>query len=173
MLVFQGGLAIGSAVWGAVADRAGLPAALLAAGLGVLLSAALGRVAPLPDATSDTTPWNHWRAPAVVADAAPPPDAGPVLVLSQYTVEARSVAAFLEAMAVYARVRRRDGAYRWGVFRDVEQPGSFVETFLVSSWVEHLRQHERITCADREIEERVLALTNRERVVRHFVSPGR
>jgi MFS family permease len=171
MLVFQGALAVGSAMWGAIADRGGLHIALVAAGIGVLLSAALGRVASLPDTTADTSPWIHWRLPAVVSDAGPRPDAGPVLVMSQYIVSGESVRAFLDAMDAYARVRRRDGAYRWGVFRDVENAGSFVETFLVSSWAEHLRQHERSTQADREIEQRVLSLATGDRVVRHYVSP--
>ena len=41
MLVFQGGLAAGSALWGAVAARAGLQHALLWAGLGIIATATL------------------------------------------------------------------------------------------------------------------------------------
>jgi hypothetical protein len=47
-----------------------------------------------------------------------------------------------------ARERRRDGAYDWGIFEDPANDGRFVETFLVDSWLEHLRQHERVTNAD-------------------------
>ena len=53
------------------------------------------------------------------------------------------------------RERRRDGAYAWRVFEDIAEEGRFVETFLVDSWVEHLRQHERVTQADRELQELV------------------
>jgi hypothetical protein len=42
---------------------------------------------------------------------------------------------------------------RWGLFVDVAEPHRYVETFLVESWAEHLRQHERVTAADRSIEE--------------------
>ena len=45
----------------------------------------------------------------------------------------------------------RDGAYAWGVFQD-NAAGRFVETFLVESWTEHLRQHRRVTHADRALE---------------------
>ena len=31
--------------------------------------------------------------------------------------------------------------------------GRIVETFLVESWMEHLRQHERVTNADRLVQE--------------------
>ncbi|HZX64220.1 MAG TPA: MFS transporter, partial [Myxococcales bacterium] len=34
----------------------------------------------------------------------------------------------------------------------------YVETFLAESWMEHLRQHERVTVADRELEKRVRSL---------------
>lgn len=52
--------------------------------------------------------------------------------------------------------RRRDGAYDWSVYEDVTREGYFVETFYLSSWLEHLRQHERVTEADRPIQEAVL-----------------
>src|SRR4029077_16323537 len=42
MLVFQGAVAAGSAIWGAVAARAGLGKALLWAGVGTILSSVLG-----------------------------------------------------------------------------------------------------------------------------------
>jgi hypothetical protein len=73
-------------------------------------------------------------------------------------------------MEEYGRVRRRDGAFRWGLFRDLEEPDRYVETFLVRSWAEHLRQHERSTNADREMEERLQSYVTREPNVRHLVS---
>jgi hypothetical protein len=33
--------------------------------------------------------------------------------------------------------------------------GRFVETFLVASWLEHLRQHERVTNADRLLQDAI------------------
>ncbi|HEY6322379.1 MAG TPA: MFS transporter [Thermoanaerobaculia bacterium] len=39
-----------------------------------------------------------------------------------------------------------------GVFRDLEHPDVYLETFLVPSWAEHLRQHERLTRGDSELE---------------------
>jgi hypothetical protein len=42
-----------------------------------------------------------------------------------------------------------------GVFEDLSQEGRFLETFKLDSWLEHLRQHERVTHADREQQELV------------------
>jgi hypothetical protein len=45
----------------------------------------------------------------------------------------------------------------------------YLETFLVNPWGEHLRQHERVTKADRELEERIRSHTLKERTVRHLI----
>jgi MFS family permease len=170
LLVFQGGMAGGSAVWGAVAARAGIQDALLVAGVGIVMTAALGFVAKLPDTTADVSPWNHWRMPVFVEDVRPDPEQGPVLVTVEYRVAADRAPGFLRAMEEYGRIRRRDGAFRWGVFRDLEDADRYVETFLVGSWAEHLRQHERSTRADRELEERLRSYVSGAPNTRHLVS---
>ncbi len=170
MLVFQGGLAAGSALWGAVAVRADIQHALLWAGLGVVATTALGLVSRLPDATTDVSPWNHWRMPAIVKDLRPDFDEGPVLVTVEYRVSGDRREEFLEAIHKYGRIRRRDGAFRWGIYRDLEDANRYVETFLVTSWAEHLRQHERSTKADREAEERLRMFVTAVPNVRHLVS---
>ena len=79
-----------------------------------------------------------------------------------------------ESLSALLAERRRDGAYWWGVFEDVEHQGRFVETFHVESWLEHKRQHARVTRADREVEQRVRRLALEEPRVRHMIAaePG-
>jgi hypothetical protein len=137
--------------------------------VGTILTAALGLVARLPDTTGDVSPWNHWRMPAVIAGVAPAPAEGPVLVTVEYIVDRDHADAFKRAMLEYERVRRRDGASSWGIFQDVETPDRYLETFLVSSWAEHLRQHGRFTLADRGLEERLRACTRDVPAVRHLI----
>jgi MFS family permease len=169
LLVFQGGMAAGSVAWGALAAHESIEVALVWAGIGTIATTALGFVARLPDTTADVSPWNHWRMPATSGDTAPELEEGPVLVSVEYHVDRDRVAAFVAAMLDYERVRRRDGASRWGLFRDVEDAGRYVETFLVSSWAEHLRQHERSTRADRELEERVRSHARDAPSVHHLI----
>jgi hypothetical protein len=70
LVTFQGGIAAGSALWGAVAERAGIAVALMWAGLGSIATVALALRWRLPDTTMDVTPWNYWRMPAIVGDLA-------------------------------------------------------------------------------------------------------
>jgi Transmembrane secretion effector len=76
-------------------------------------------------------------------------ESGPVLVTVEYLVDRDHASDFLKGMHRYERVRRRDGASRWGIYRDTEHPDLYLETFIVDSWAEHLRQHERFTRAGR------------------------
>jgi hypothetical protein len=80
---------------------------------------------------------------------------------------------FLVAMHEYGRIRRRDGAYRWGIFRDTEVADHYLEIFLVNSWAEHLRQHERQTQADRELEQRLYSYVAAAPTVRHLIGTDR
>jgi quinol monooxygenase YgiN len=97
-------------------------------------------------------------------------DAGPVLVSIEYRVDLQDREAFIAAVTRLARTRRRDGAYAWGVFQDMAHAGRFVETFLVDSWLEHLRQHERFTRADQALEDRVRSFTQEEPRVTHYIA---
>ncbi len=151
MLIFAGGLSGGSAIWGAVASHQGLRAALLWAALGQ----ALGLLSMLRyrlrlEEESDLTPSLHWPEPHVVLE--PHPEEGPVLVTVEYLIRPGEAAPFSQAMRELSVIRRRDGAIRWGLFQDTAVHGRYLETFIVETWVEHKRQHERMTVADRSIE---------------------
>jgi hypothetical protein len=169
LLVFQGSVALGSAAWGAVAQRVGISTALMCAGLGTIATTLLALFAKLPDATSDLSPWNHWRMPVVIKEVAPELERGPVLVTVEYVVAAQWRKEFVAAIHQYERVRRRDGASRWGIFHDTEVADRYLEIFQVDSWAEHLRQHERLTQADRKLEQRLHSCVLNEPNVRHFI----
>ena len=56
-----------------------------------------------------------------------------------------------------------------GLYSDAENPSKYIETFTAESWEEHLRQHERITVADREIENSVKSFEKNPPIVSHWV----
>ena len=77
------------------------------------------------------------------------------MVTVEYRVDPKDRKAFLAAISEFGSQRRRDGAFAWGIFEDAAEEGRFVETFMVESWIEHLRQHQRVTDADRVLQEAV------------------
>jgi MFS family permease len=148
LLVFFGSLAAGSAAWGATAERAGLSATLLAAAAALLVGIAAAPFFPLSGGEGlDLNPSLHWSEPAFVHE--PHPERGPVLVTVEYFIDPARTSEFVRAMQESKRIVRRDGATRWGLFADTARPGRYLESFLVESWAEHMRQHARVTNEDR------------------------
>jgi quinol monooxygenase YgiN len=111
---------------------------------------------PLPAGEDDLSPSLHWPEP--VAAAAMAANAGPVMVTVEYRIPPENAAAFKPAIQALGVTRRRDGAYAWGVFQDTEVPDRHLEYFIVESWVEHLRQHQRVSRADEALQDSVRAL---------------
>lgn len=170
-LIFQGGTAIGSAFFGMVAEWVGTPAALGLAALGLFLGLTTALRWRLRTGEQlDLTPSAHWPEPAVAIE--PDPEEGPVLVTIEYRIDPIRAQEFVRVMDSLGRSRRRSGATRWGVFHDAADPGRYLEAFIVGSWVEHLRQHERVSVAEKELQERVhsFLVSDAPPVVSHFVA---
>ena len=167
MLVYMGTWTAGSAFWGYIAGRQGTHFSLTTAAIGTALCPILVLISRLPDTPVDLGAWDHWGKPMLVGEV--DPNQGPVLVTVEYEVDPKKADEFLEALHKFARVRRRDGASRWGVYRDTEHPAQYVETFIVESWAEHLRQHKRLTRGDRDLEENVSRFESKPVKVRHFI----
>ena len=152
MVVFMGGMALGSILWGQVATHIGIPAALTTAAAGIVLAIAatwkfkLGQHQML-----DFRPSMDWPMPVL---AEPPEPDMPVMVTIHYHIQSDKRAEFVAAMQHVREMRRRNGAYFWQLFHDSADTSRFIECFMDESWVEHLRQHERASVADREIQRR-------------------
>jgi MFS family permease len=156
--VFFGAMAGGSLLWGQLASVIGLAATLLVAAGGALACAWPATRFGLQSGGQsvnalDLTPSSHWPQPVDAVAAAA--DRGPVLVTVEYEIDPELSKEFLEAMADLGLARRRDGAYSWGVFQDVTSPSHYTECFFASSWLEHLRHHERVTEDDRQLQARI------------------
>lgn len=195
MLVVFGGLSGGSILWGSIAVWTSIPVALrIAAGCLVMggaitwpykLSGGEGldfqpfddRVTVIP-APQKLDPKGYPLPVAVVGSKFTIYHEGhrfeltekPVLVAVEYHIDPDKITEFMEAMKGLKAVRLRDGATSWTLLHDMTAPSHYVESFVVESWVEHLRLHERFTIADREILDRVRAFQaeGKQVRVRHF-----
>jgi MFS family permease len=159
-MVFQGGLAIGSALWGVVATHTSTTASLSAAACGLVVGLPLTRRFRVRHPELNLLPLAaSGRARSVPAlPVEPKPEAGPVLISVMYDVDPDNAEEFTKVIDDLKEIRLRDGAMRWGLFRDPADPSHYVETFLVDSWSEYLRQRERFTMEDLLVRERIYAL---------------
>jgi len=169
MTVFFGATTLGSAIWGEVASMAGLPAAHFVAAAGALLAIPLTWRWKLQTAQGmDLTPSMSWPAPIVTGHVGN--DQGPVMVTVEYRISPKDREAFLTALERLSHERRRDGAYAWGIFEDIADRSRFLETFFVESWLEHLRQHERVTNADRMLQDHIHRLVQGTPKITHLIA---
>lgn len=169
--VFFGSMALGSVLWGQTAGQLGISAALLMAAGGALLGIPLlSRFRLQAGGKLNLSPSSHWPQPLVAGNIEH--DSGPVMITVEYRIDPLRTPEFLSALDELAQARRRDGAFAWGIFRDVARPDRFLEYFMEDSWLEHLRHHDRVTQLDRDIQARVRAfhLGTVAPVVTHYLA---
>ena len=157
-------------IWGTVATAAGIEWAFAAAAVGVAVGVLIGSREPLLSRELDLRPAGEWSEPHLVVD--PEARDGPVLVTVEWYVAAEQQEAFREAMQLVERTRRRTGARRWGLYRDGGDATRFIEAYTVATWEEHVRQVQRFTVRDREIEQTARDLASAEPDQRWYFGVG-
>ena len=146
LVVYQGGTAIGSLLWGTLAASLGGPLAISMAALGAILGLAAGLRWRLADSEKqDLRPW-HVTVPRLLIE--PRLQDGPIMVQTEYCIDSQRTEDFLRAMHEVRLMRERDGAFGWFLARDPAHEERHVETFMAESWLDYLRQLDRMTNAD-------------------------
>ncbi len=139
-VVYQGGTAVGSLLWGVVAALLGASLAISLAALGAVLGLAVELRWRLADSErQDLRPW-RVSEPRLLLE--PQEAEGPVMVQIEYCVAPARAEDFRQAM------RERDGAFGWFLARGPTDAERHVESFMVESWLDYLRQLDRMTQDD-------------------------
>jgi MFS family permease len=150
LISVQASLALGSIVWGTIAQAGGTKIALaLSAGTLLLLHLLNRHVRVRMGSEADVTPGA--KLPTLILTDEPDPDDGPVLIQVEYRIDPDRRAEFLQRIQRLESIRRRNGATSWRVFRDLGQDDCFVERYVLASWAEYVRARGRMTMADRTL----------------------
>ncbi len=157
-MVFSGGMAVGSVIWGVIAEHMSTPISLAAAAGGLLITLPLtNRLHVLRGELPDFSPFRS-KSPNPQLVIEPEMSDGPVRILIDYCVDPEDYNTFVQEIHKLKNVRLRDGAMRWGIFQDANDPRHLTETFIVESWIDYLRQRERFTASDLTVRNRVFSL---------------
>jgi MFS family permease len=162
LMVFQGGIAVGSALMAIAAEHTGSPETLTIAAAGLALGPLAGlarRFRPIPP--EDLLPAGDWPAPQLVLDQTPD---GPVLVSVEYWARPGLEDQLMTELQQTRFSRRRTGP-RGAHDGTPTAPNRTLEQFVVASCDEHLRQHERVTRRDQGRLDRIRELTDPARRV--------
>jgi MFS family permease len=155
-MALMGGAAVGSLLWGQVAGLSDVrTAVIVAAGFGLVVALATRRLSVDGLGELDFSPATLGPLPGVDIPVAP--EDGPVMVTIEYQIDPARAADFAEVMQRTRRARLRQGVLSWGLFRDVAQPGRYVEYFVDENWVEHQRRLARFSVFDADLRQQRLS----------------
>lgn len=153
-----GGMALGSWLWGTVAEVHDSPTALAWAAGAMLVGGAAGIVLPLPGrAELNLDPLNLWQEPKVSIDIRS--RSGPIQIEVEFRIADEDLPAFLALMAERHRIRVRDGARHWALQRDLEDRSLWVESYQTPTWLDYVRHNHRRTHADADVTDALRALS--------------
>jgi MFS family permease len=145
-----GGIALGSWVWGSIANVIGVEGALLISGATLLLSPLLGLWMRMP-----TVSGPNELSLDVLADPAVrlslTPRSGPIVIEIEYRVDPAKARLFYAVMQHVQLSRQRNGAYGWSIARDIADPELWTERYHCPTWYDYLRQRSRSTASERAL----------------------
>ncbi len=145
-----GGIAVGAAVWGVVANQTGVQGALYASGAMMVLLPLVGLLLPLPETSQqDVEPVALANEPKV--GMALTLRSGPVVIEIDYVVAPDDARAFHGAMLQVQRTRLRNGGFNWSLSRDIADPTLWTERYQCPTWGDYLRMRDRFTQTDMDL----------------------
>jgi MFS family permease len=173
LVFFFGSMAVGSILWGALANLLTMSPVFIIAAIMAVMGTITNRWLSLTSAEGiDLTPSLHWPVPSAVVPG--DNESGPTLVTIEYNVDPLREADFRQAMQALRSSRLRDGALQWHLFSDPTTPARYLELFMVGSWLDHLRQHERVTASDAAIQRQLLEYQRDKKAptISHLIAVG-
>jgi hypothetical protein len=148
-----GGIALGAVIWGQMAQAQGTQTALLVAAALLAISPIMGLFLPIADREGAAQPLDEPLADPEVKLGVTG-RSGPIFVELGYRVPSAQARDFYNHMRQIQRIRTRNGAYDWSLSRNVNDPDQWVERYRSPTWHDYLRQRNRCTAEEMEVQQR-------------------
>lgn len=160
LLILNGGLVVGSVIWGAVANTFGIPLTLLVASL-ALAATIIARKpysSELLDDLDFTPASDHWSLPPQ-SSIDPKQDDNRALVTIEYkNIDPKLSHEFERSIHELGRILKSEGMAYWELFQDPSDISHYIEIRIADTWTDHMRQHENVTKNVQDMENRILEL---------------
>ena len=174
LLVLNGGLAVGSVIWGTIANTIGIPITLSVASIALAATIiARKRYSTTLVDDLDFTPAgsDHWSLPPQLS-VDPPNSEGQALITIDYRIDPKLSDEFEQSIRELGRTLKSEGMAYWELFQDPADIGHYLEIRIADTWTEHMRQHERVTKNVQLMEDGIRALLKDgpQPIVSHYIA---
>ena len=172
LLILNGGLAVGSVIWGSMANTLGIQITLSVASLalGVTILAKKRYNTTLLDDLDFTPSGDHWSLPPELS-IDPSQSDDQVLITIDYKIDPKLSNEFEKSVRELGRILKSEGMANWELFQDTTDIGHYIEIRIADTWTDHMRQHERVTKNVQIMEDKIRSLLKDgpKPIVSHYI----
>lgn len=172
LLILNGGLAVGSVIWGIIANTFGIPITLSVASLvlGATIIASKRYSITLLDDLDFTPVSDHWSLPPDLPVDLSQNDSQ-VLITIDYKIDPKLSEEFEQSVRELGRILKSEGMAYWELFQDTADIGHYIEIRIADTWTDHMRQHERVTKNVKVMEDRIRVLIKDgpQPIISHYI----
>jgi Transmembrane secretion effector len=173
LLILNGGLVVGSVIWGTVASVFGIPITLSVASvaLATTIMARKRYSSTLLDDLDFTPASDHWSLPPQsLVD--PSQNENQALITIEYNkINPKLSHEFEQSVHELGRFLKSEGMRYWQLFQDPSDISHYIEIRIADTWTDHIRQHEYVTRNVQVMEDRIPTLIKDcpQPVVPHYI----
>jgi MFS family permease len=173
LLILNGGLVVGSVIWGTVANIFGIPITLVVASLALAATIIAKKrySSTLLDDLDFTPASDHWSLPPQ-ASVDPSQNENQALIAIEYNkIDPKLSDEFEQSVRELGRILRSEGMAYWELFQDPADIGHYIEIRIADTWTDHIRQHEYVTKNVQAMEDRIRALIKDcpQPIISHYI----
>jgi MFS family permease len=172
LLILNGGVAVGSVIWGTIANTFGIPITLSVASLalGATIIARKRYSTTLLDDLDFTPVSDHWSLPPELS-VNPPQSDSQALITIDYKIDPKLSDEFEQTVRKLGRILKSEGMAYWELFQDTADISHYIEIRIADTWTDHMRQHERVTKNVQVMEDRIRVLLKDgpQPIVSHYI----
>src|ERR671929_305015 len=173
LLILNGGLVVGSVIWGTVANIFGIPITLLVASLalGASIIAKKRYSSTLLDDLDFTPASDHWSLPPQ-SSIDPLQNENQALITIEYNkIDPKLSEEFEQSVHELGRTLKSEGMAYWELFQDPSDIGHYIEIRIADTWTDHIRQHEYVTKNVQVMENRIRKLIKDcpQPIISHYI----